>query len=86
MRGWAIRHPAWGVGWSLSYVGGSALLSDRLSPDERAKTQGTNDLLIGLATAVASLGSGLIFAGTGYTGIGIMGALVSLVPVGLTGW
>ncbi len=75
-----------GVGWNLSYVGGSALLSDQLSPDERSKTQGANDLLIGLATAAASLGSGLVFARTGYIGIGIVGAVASLVPVGLTGW
>ena len=75
-----------GLGWNFCYVGGSALLSDQLSPAERAKTQGTNDLLIGLATAAASLGSGLVFARTGYTGIGIVGAVASLVPVGLTGW
>ena len=76
-----------GVGWNFSYVAGSALLSDQLSPDERAKTQGTSDLLIGLATAAASLGSGLVFARTGYSGIGIVGTVASLVAVGLTaGW
>ena len=77
---------ALGVGWNFSYVGGSALLSDQLSPDERAKTQGASDLLIGLATAAASLGTGLLFAGAGYTGIGIVGAIASIVPVGLAGW
>jgi MFS family permease len=75
-----------GVGWNFCYVGGSTLLSDQLSPEERAKTQGANDFLIGLATATASLGSGLVFAGAGYAVIGIMGVVVSLVPTGLTGW
>jgi MFS family permease len=75
-----------GVGWNFSYVGGSALLSDQLSPDERAKTQGTSDLLVGLATAAASLGSGVMFAGTGYGGIAIVGTVASLIPVGLTAW
>ena len=75
-----------GVGWNFCYVGGSALLSDQLSPEERAKTQGANDFLIGLATATASFGSGLMFAGTSYIVIGIMGAVASLVPMGLTGW
>jgi len=75
-----------GVGWNFCYVGGSALLSDQLSPQERAKTQGANDFLIGLATAIASFGSGLMFAGTSYIVIGIMGAVASLVPMGLTGW
>ena len=40
-----------GVGWNFCYVGGSALLSDQLSPEERAKTQGANDFLLALATA-----------------------------------
>jgi MFS family permease len=75
-----------GVGWSFCYVGGSALLFDPLSPDERAKTQGTNDFLISLATAGASAGSGLLFASTSYTVLGITGAVASLVPLGLTAW
>ena len=75
-----------GLGWNLCFVGGSTLLSDLLSPTERAKTQGANDLLIGLATAVASLGSGLIFAFTSYTVMGIVGIAISLVPFGLAGW
>lgn len=75
-----------GVGWNFCYVGGSTLLSDQLSSKERAKTQGANDFLIGLATAAASFGSGLMFAGTGYAAMGIMGTVASLVPMGLTGW
>lgn len=75
-----------GVGWNFCYVGGSTLLSDQLSPQERAKTQGANDFLIGLATAAASFGSGLMFAGTGYAAMGIVGTVASLVPMGLTGW
>jgi MFS family permease len=72
-----------GLGWNFCYVGGSALLSDQLSPAERARTQGTNDLLIGLATAAGSLGSGFIFSGLGYAAMGIIGAMASLVLLGL---
>ena len=75
-----------GLGWNFCFVGGSTLLADQISPTERAKTQGVNDLLIGLATAAASLGSGLIFAFTSYTMMGIVGIVLSLVPLGLTGW
>jgi MFS family permease len=75
-----------GLGWNFCYVGGSTLLADQLSPAERARTQGANDLLIGLATAAASLGSGLVFAMTSYTVIGIVGLVLSLVPLGLTVW
>jgi MFS family permease len=75
-----------GLGWNLCYVAGSTLLSDQLSPAERAKTQGTNDMLIGLATAAASLGSGLLFAATGYIGIAVLSGVASLVLLTLTGW
>jgi MFS family permease len=75
-----------GLGWNFCYVAGSTLLSDQLSPAERAKTQGTNELLIGVTTAAVSLGSGLMFALTSYTAMGIVGAVVSLVPLGLTAW
>jgi MFS family permease len=75
-----------GLGWNFCYVGGSTLLSDQLAPAERARTQGANDLLIGLATAAASFGSGLVFAAMGYTVIGIDGAMASLVLLGSTLW
>ena len=78
-----------GVGWNLCYVAGSALLSDHLAPEERARTQGANDFLIGLATAGASAGSGLIFAGASYRVLGMTGVAASLVPVALMvayGW
>jgi len=69
-----------GLGWNFCFVGGSALLSDQLSPLERSRTQGTNDLLVGLASAVGSLGSGLIFAASNYTVIAIVAGLVALIP------
>jgi MFS family permease len=75
-----------GLGWNFCYVGGSTLLSDQLSQAERAKTQGTSDMLVGLSTAMVSLVSGAIFASVGFTAIGIVGALASLLLLGLTGW
>jgi MFS family permease len=75
-----------GLGWNFCYVGGSTLLTDQLSHAERAKTQGANEWLLGLATAAASLGSGLVFALTSFTVMGILGAGLALVPLGLTGW
>jgi MFS family permease len=70
-----------GLGWNFCYVGGSSLLSDHLSPLERARTQGFNDLLIGLASALGSFGSGLVFAAVGFGTMGLFGLLVALVPL-----
>ncbi len=69
-----------GLGWNFCYVGGSTLLADQLSPDERARTQGTNDLLVGLASAVGSLGSGFIFAALGYNVMAYVSAVVAIIP------
>lgn len=72
-----------GLGWNFCYVGGSSLLSDQLSPPERARTQGFNDLLIGMSSAVGSLLSGVVFASAGYAAMGLVGAVVSLAPLSL---
>ncbi|MBN1453210.1 MAG: MFS transporter [Anaerolineales bacterium] len=72
-----------GLGWNFCFVGGSTLLADQLSPAERARTQGVNDLLVGLASAIGSLGSGLVFAATNYTVIALVAGALSLIPLGM---
>jgi MFS family permease len=73
-----------GLGWNFCFVGGSALLADQLSPAERARTQGTNALLVGLASAIGSLGSGFLFAASNYTTIAIVSGVIALVPLGMS--
>lgn len=70
-----------GLGWNFCFVGGSALLADQLSPLERSRTQGANDLLVGLASAVGSLGSGIVFAASNYTVIAIVAGILALIPL-----
>jgi MFS family permease len=70
-----------GLGWNFCFVGGSALLADQLSPLERSRTQGANDLLVGLASAAGSLGSGFVFAASSYTVIATVSGLLSLIPL-----
>jgi len=69
-----------GLGWNFCFVGGSTLLADQLSPLERSRTQGTNDLLVGLASAMGSLGSGFVFAASNYTVIALVAGVIALVP------
>jgi MFS family permease len=75
-----------GLGWNFCYVGGSSLLADQLNHLERAKTQGFNDLLIGLASAIGSFISGLIFAAYGFGVVGLVGVGLAIIPLGLTLW
>jgi MFS family permease len=75
-----------GLGWNFVYVAGSTLLADQLSPTERAKTQGLNDLLLGFAAAAGSFGSGVVFAVFGYGALGLVAASAAIVPLGLALW
>lgn len=70
-----------GLGWNFCFVGGSTLLADQLSPAERARTQGFNDLLVGLASSIGSLQSGFIFASLGYNMMAYVSAGVAVIPV-----
>ena len=70
-----------GLGWNFCFVGGSTLLSDQLSPEERARTQGFNDLLVGLASAIGSLESGIIFSGLGFNVMAYISAAFALIPL-----
>ncbi len=70
-----------GLGWNLCYIAGSSLLSDVLAPSERAQIQGSNELIVNLASAASSLGSGLIRAWFGYSALGMTGAALALLPL-----
>jgi MFS family permease len=75
-----------GLGWNFCFVGGSALLSDQLQPAERSRTQGFNDVFIGLASAVGSYGSGLIFDDMGYGVLNLIAAVIILALLTLVIW
>jgi len=75
-----------GLGWNLCFVGGSALLADHLTPKERSRTQGFNDLLIGLASAIGALGSGVLFAIKGFVMVNGMGVGLVLMVLAVILW
>jgi MFS family permease len=67
-----------GVGWNFAFVAASALLTDALSPAERASIQGLADLVMGLLGAFGSAAGGFIL---GTLGFGTLNALGSVVIV-----
>jgi MFS family permease len=75
-----------GLGWNLCFVGGSALLADHLTSKERSRTQGFNDLLIGLVSAMGALGSGVLFATVGFVMVNVVGAALVLIVFAVTVW
>jgi MFS family permease len=72
-----------GLGWNFCYVAGAALLTDTLTLAERARMQGSNDLLVGIVSALGSLQSGALFAWIGYGNLSWLSLLVSLLPLGM---
>jgi MFS family permease len=70
-----------GVGWNLAFVAGSALLTDALSPAERASVQGLADLLMGLMGAIGSAAGGMILGRWGFAILNAVGALLVLGPL-----
>jgi MFS family permease len=75
-----------GLGWNFAYVAGSTLLADQLSPKERAKTQGFNDLLLNLASATSQIGSGVVYASGGFGLMALTAAAAAAVPLTLAIW
>jgi MFS family permease len=73
-----------GVGWNLAFVTGSALLTDALSPIERASVQGFADLLMGLMGAIGSAAGGMILGLWGFAILNAVGALLVLGPLAVT--
>jgi MFS family permease len=69
-----------GFGWNLGYVAGSALLSSGVSIVERTRIQGLADGLIWSTAAIASLGSGVLVASAGYATLGVLGAVLVVIP------
>jgi hypothetical protein len=70
-----------GVGWNLSFVAGSALLTEGLDGTERTTLQGATDAMIWSSAAAAALGSGIVVAAASYTALGLLGAALILFPV-----
>ena len=70
-----------GVGWNLAFVSASALLTDALSPVERASIQGLADLVMGLMGAVGSALGGVVLGAWGFGMLNLLGAMMLLVPL-----
>lgn len=75
-----------GLGWNFAYVAGSAMLADQLSPAERAKTQGFNDLMLNLGSAGSQAVSGVVYAVGGYGIMALAAAAAAVAPLILAVW
>jgi MFS family permease len=60
-----------GLGWSATFLGATAVISDITAANERAGALGFTDLLISLTSAAAGLGGGIVLEAAGYGPLGV---------------
>lgn len=70
-----------GLGWNLGLISGTAILVDATAPAERARVQGTVDVLIALGGAGGGAASGVVAAGAGFPTLALAGGLLSLLLI-----
>jgi MFS family permease len=73
-----------GIGWNLAFVSASALLTDALSPGERASVQGLADLVMGLMGAVGSALGGVVLGAWGFGALNALGCVLLVVPLAVS--
>ncbi|MEM9012749.1 MAG: MFS transporter [Pseudomonadota bacterium] len=58
-----------GIGWNFGFIGGTAMLADCHTPEERGRVQGMNDFAVFGLVTVASLSSGFLMNCSGGTAV-----------------
>lgn len=72
-----------GLGWNWAYVGASALVAVSYQPQEKFLAQGVLDCGVLLATGIAVVLAGVLYAGIGWTSyislfMGVNGFMVAM--------
>ncbi|HEX6332372.1 MAG TPA: MFS transporter [Actinomycetota bacterium] len=69
-----------GLGWSATFLGATAVISDHTRPEERGAALGLNDLVVAGSSAAAAFAGGFVFESAGFRVLGFaVAALVLLV-------
>jgi len=85
--GWLIVALALlGLGWNFGLISGTALVVDATVPANRARTQGSIDVLIALTGAGGGALSGVIMAAGGYETLALAGGVLSLLLIPVLFW
>ncbi|GGF91126.1 putative MFS-type transporter YdeG [Paenibacillus albidus] len=75
-----------GLGWNFGLISGTAILVDSTTLSNRAKTQGSVDVLIALGGAVGGILSGLVVAHSSFAILSYTGAFLSLLLIPVILW
>ena len=75
-----------GLGWNFGLIAGTALVIDATEPANRARTQGTVDVLIALGGAGGGAMSGVVMSATSYSTLSLLGGVLSLLLIPVLFW
>ena len=75
-----------GIGWSCVNVASTAVLSDTTTAGERGRAIGTSDAFGGVSNILLPLAVGPIAEGLGMAAVGITGAVLMAIPLGMLLW
>lgn len=75
-----------GLGWNFGLISGTAILVDSTTAANRAKTQGTVDVLVALSGATGGVLSGVVVANSSYAALSIGGGILSLFLIPVIIW
>jgi MFS family permease len=75
-----------GLGWNFGLIAGTALVVDNTVPANRARVQGTLDVLVALSGAGAGVMSAVVMAGTSYSVLSLAGGVLALLLIPVLLW
>lgn len=75
-----------GLGWNFMFVGGSTLLTQAYTTQERGKTQAANDFIVFSSSVVAAFGSGMLQNKFGWVAVNAGIAPAMLLALGSVVW
>ncbi|MDC7120465.1 MFS transporter [Cellulomonas fimi] len=75
-----------GLGWNFGLIAGTALVVDATVPANRARTQGSLDVLVALGGAGGGALSGVVMAATSYATLSLVGGVLSLLLLPVLLW
>lgn len=71
-----------GIGWNFGLISGTTIVVNATSLENRAKTQGSIDVFVALAGALAGILSGFVVDHYSFGALSILGGMIALLLVG----
>jgi MFS family permease len=75
-----------GLGWNFGLISGTALVVDATVPDNRARVQGTIDVLIALCGSAGGALSAVVMSATSYGTLAFGGGILALLLIPVLFW